>query len=140
MSPEEIIDSIIEGLTQYPDIKMERNKPNELKLYETNVNGLGIELYADFREHTVYIANFHWHFRNDEKENMEMYDLIINVLLGNKRLKIWSYNEVEHKWVLQQLNEDGNWIDEMSTGKLKKTLIESATIYYRQNQKITMSK
>jgi len=132
MEPEQIIDDIICGLRIYPNIEFHRNKPHELQILGSGRDGFNIQIYTGYREHLIYLDDFHWHFGNNEQENTEMHDLIIKALFGKIRIQILAYNGTEFKWILQR-QEDGNWIDEMITGTFNRNFHRTPNIYYRQN-------
>lgn len=132
MQPEQIIDNIIDGLRLCPNIEFYRNKPHELKILGSGRGGFDIRVYTGYREHLIYLDDFHWHFDNNERENTEMYDVILKALLGQIRIQILSHNGTEFKWILQR-QEDGNWVDEMMTGTFNQKFYRTPDIYYRQN-------
>lgn len=131
-----IIDLIIDELTKHPEISYRRPNANELQILGTPTQGFDITLCIDVRENMLLFDHFHWHYDNTEEEIDEMLNQITYVLFGVIRIKEFSNNKRPYKWVLQVQDQNGNWCDDQTMGKINKFLGEP-DIRYFQNMILT---
>jgi len=128
-----IIESIIDKLSSFPEIKFERIKDTELKIFNKDENGFDILLQLAQREHTLHFDNFHWHFDNNEEEINEMLTQLAFGLTGIARVKEFSKNGKAYKWTLQIQNREGNWFNNGTTALINLNFWDKAQIRYLQN-------
>jgi len=139
MAEENIIDTIVEKLIKYPDIKFQKISDCELEIFCNDENGYDIFLQTDPRENTLYLGTFHWHFDNTKEEIDEMLNQLIFSMTGISRLKEFSKNGKAFKWTLQVQDRDGNWYDNGTMGVMKFNFWTKADIKYLQNNLLPKS-
>lgn len=111
MNETNIINTIVEKIIKYPDIKFKRKSESELEIFCHDKNGFNIFLQTNQRESTLHFGVFHWHFDNTEEETNEMLNLLVFGLTGIARLKEFSNNGKVYKWTLQIQDRNSNWFD-----------------------------
>ncbi len=79
---------------------------------------------------------FHWHYDNTEEEIDDMLNQISYALFGSIRIKEFSNNKHPYKWVLQVQDQEGNWCDDQTMGKIS-TFLGKPDIRYLQNMILT---
>ena len=133
MTEQKIIDTVVEKLIKYPEIKFERKDDNELVIFRNDTNGFDILLQTDNRENTLHFGTFHWHFENTEEEINEMLNQLVFGLTGIARIKEYSKNEKAYKWIIQIQDRDGNWHDDGRMGIFNFNFFTKAKFEYLQN-------
>ncbi len=128
-----IIDSIVQRLSLYPEIIFERRNDSELKIFNKDKKGFDILLQLAQREHTLHFNTFHWHYDNNEEEINEMLTQLAFGLTGISRLKEYSKNGKAYKWTLQIQDRDGNWYDNGTMGLMNFNFWTKTEIKYLQN-------
>ncbi|MDN4167104.1 hypothetical protein QWY31_16455 [Cytophagales bacterium LB-30] len=109
MTEQNIIDTVVEKLNKYPDIKFDKKNDSELEIYSRDDKGFDILLQTDQRENTLHFRTFHWHYDNTEEETNEMLNQLVFGLTGIARLKEFSKNGKAYKWTLQIQDREGTW-------------------------------
>jgi hypothetical protein len=133
MATKSIIDTIVEKLNKYPDIKYDKINDNELEIFSRNKNGFDILIQTDPRENTLHFGTFHSHFENNEQETNEMLNQLVFGLTGIARLKEYSKNGKAYKWTIQIQDKDGNWFSNGTMGVKNFNFWKKADINYLQN-------
>ena len=128
-----IIDTVIEKLKKYPDIKYYKKNDSELEIFCRDEKGFDILLQVNQRENTLHFETFHLHFNNNEDETNEMLNQLVFGLTGITRLKKFSKNGKAYKWTLQTQDKDGNWFDNGTMGLMSLNFWTKADIKYLQN-------
>lgn len=133
MKEQKIIDTIIEKLVKYPDIRFEKKNDWELEIFSRDERGFDILLQIDHRENTLHFGTFHWHFDNTEDEINEMLNQLVFGLTGIARLKELSKNGKAYKWTLQIQDNEGNWYDNGTMGLFNFNFWTKENVRYLQN-------
>jgi len=133
MKEQSIIDTVVEKLNKYPDIKFDKKNDSELKIFCRDDKGFDILLQTDQRENTLHFGTFHWHYDNTEEETNEMLNQLVFGLTGIARLKEFSKNDKAYKWTLQIQEKDCDWFDNGTMGLMNFNFWTKADIKYLQN-------
>lgn len=131
-----VIDLIIDELTKHSEISYRRPNANELEIFGTPTHGFDITLHIGIRENMLLFDQFHWHYDNTEEEINEMLNQITYALFGYIRIKEFSKNKHPYKWILQVQDQEGNWCDDQTMGKISK-FFGKPDIRYFQNMFLT---
>ncbi len=133
MIEQNIIETIIEKLNKYANIKFNKKSNNELEIFCRDEKGFDILLQTDQLENTLYFNRFHCHFNNTEDEINEMLNQLVFGLSGISRLKEFSKNGKAYKWTLQIQNRDGHWYDKETSGFINFNFWSKTDIKYLKN-------
>lgn len=141
MTHNEIIPFIVEKLKKYPDIKFEIKKDSDLTIYPRNDKGFTISLWTHERENTLYFGDsYHWHYDNTDTEQTELLDQIVFGLTGIARIKVWTKNQKAYKWTLELQDQEGNWLDNGTTGTINLNFWTQPEFHYLQNDLLPIDK
>lgn len=139
MTEPNIIDTVVEKLNKYPDIKYYKKNQSELEIFCRNEKGFDILLQTNHREHTLHFGAFHWHYDFTEYETNEMLNQLLFGLTGIARVKVFSKKNKPYKWILQIQDRDGNWFDNGSMGLISLNFWATSDIQYYQNDLLPKS-
>ncbi|MFP9115882.1 hypothetical protein ACLI1A_18220 [Flavobacterium sp. RHBU_3] len=103
------IDILIEKLSLYPAIKLERVNEVCLKIYGDET-GYDFELHEGLKEYLLYFGNSHGHY-NKAQDVQEMLRDIFFGLSGVSRIKEVLKDGKHYEWVTQSQDSEGNWFD-----------------------------
>ena len=140
MTEREIVDQLVEVLSKYSHIKFERRHDNELEIFCNDKNGFDILLQTDQRENTLSFGTLHWHFDNTEERTNEMFDQLIFCLTGIARVKEFSKNGIAYKWTLQFQDNEGNWLDSGTMGRINFNFWTKYEVRYLSNELLPKEK
>lgn len=133
MNNQRIIETIIEKLKKYPDIKFQKNNDDELEIYCRDKSGFDILIQIDQKGNTLHFGSFHWHFENNEEETNDMLNQLVFGLTGIVRIKEFSKKNKAYKWTLQMQDREGNWYDNGTMGLFNINFWTKTKIKYLQN-------
>ena len=141
MTHSEIIPFIVDKLKKYPDIKFEIKKDSDLHIYPRNDTGFAVIVWTHERENTLYFGDsYHWHYDNTDAEQTELLDQIVFGLTGIARIKVWTKNQKAYKWTLELQDQDGNWLDNGTTGTINLNFWTQPEFHYLQNDLLPIDK
>jgi len=133
MTEMNIIDTIVNTLNKYPDIKYCKKNDREIEIFCRDENGFDILLQLDQHENTLNFETFHLHFNNNEEETNEMLTLLALGLTGIARLKEFSKKGKAYRWTLQIQDKDDNWFENGTMGLINLNFWTKADVKYLQN-------
>ncbi len=129
-----LFDAIEQILSSYPTVVVERPAFNQMIINANSENGFYIGILTDPKEYTLYLQDFHWHF--DQNEIDEVLQLIVCGLTGVLRIKVYSKNGQDYKWIMQQKNSKGQWENKLTTAILNLLFWVNPEIRYLQNDSV----
>ena len=139
MVEQNIIHTILDKITKYPQINFERNSENGLRIFANNESGFDIILELAARENALHLGTFHWHFSNDLEGINSMLDMIAIALTGHARIKEFSKNGNAYKWILQVQDEAGQWRDKGTMGLFNFNFWTKPDVRYLRNTFVSSS-
>ena len=139
MTEQNIIDTVVEKLIKYPDVKYYKKNEYELEIFCRNEKGFDILLETNHCENTLHFGTFHWHYDFTEYETNEMLNQLLFGLTGITRLKVLKKKNKAYKWILQIQDRDGNWFDNGTMGLINFNFWSKTDIEYFQNDLLPKS-
>ncbi|MGL4668933.1 MAG: hypothetical protein ACRCWR_13510 [Saezia sp.] len=111
MRSKSIINTFVEKLLKYPNIRFEKNSEYELTIFGDGNNGFDITLDEEDYQNTLSLGEFHWHFDTTKEGKDAIVELLLHSLTGKARLKESSKKGNAYKYVLQIQNEEEQWVN-----------------------------
>lgn len=122
------IERILERLTKYPELDFEVT-PSNVTIIPENKNGFEVSFQIDRDRYQVNLGGWHDHF-DDAEEALDCFSFGLS---SKCRLKITSRGNFPCVWTVQSL-ENGEWVDDSSTGLLFFPFWKAKTVSYKQNK------
>ena len=133
-----LITEIKQTLNRMPALCLEQPKSNQLAIVTDAPNGFSVGITITDREYNLYFDDYHMHYELDDTETVV--NEIIIALNGSIRLKVFSRNGYDYKWVRQVQDESGQWYDKGTTAILNLRFWIEPTIRYLHNEGLLMNK
>jgi hypothetical protein len=139
MAEQNIVNTILDKITKYPQIIFEQNSENEFRIFANSESGFDIILELAARENTLHFGTFHWHFSNDPEDINSMLNMIAMALTGHARIKEFSKNGNAYKWTVQVQDEAGQWHDNGTMGLFNFNFWTKPDVRYLRNTFVSSS-
>lgn len=123
--PMSVLDKIRDSLkTKHPDLRY-TEADGKLLVHAPTPNGFDVSISQDL---TVSYDGWHEHFDSPEKA-LECFAFGVS---DQCRLKVTYRGKFPHKWALESL-QDGQWVEDSTTGLLFFPFWRSPRVEFRQN-------
>ncbi len=125
------IERILERLTKYPDLDYE-STPDNVTILPVNQGGFSVSFQIDGDQYQVNLGGWHEHF-DDADEALNCFTFGLS---SECRLKITSCGKIPCRWTVQS-KENGEWVDDSTTGLLFFPFWKARSVSYKQNKHIS---
>ena len=95
-----IIETVQNCLSRFPQLKYEFEGENQLTVYS---NTAVCNIYIKFleREHTMFFERWHWHFENNETENLAFVETLLGIISNSAKVKVFKRFGKPYRWDLE---------------------------------------
>lgn len=105
---------VVKLMEVLPQIKFEFEKENVLVINSIKSN-YSIRVAFWEKEHTLFFENWHWHFANEDEENLYMIETILDIIQNRARLKEKFVNGKRKSSILEFQDENNEWAPKLKT-------------------------
>ena len=124
------IEEIKTRLRKYPHAKYESND-SSISVFPTTDKGFTVELIVNQKVYTVSFNGWHENFQSEE----EAFNCFAFGLSNECRLKEYRRGNFAYRWSVES-QENGEWIEDSTTGLLLFPFWKKAEVCYLQNNLI----